>query len=42
MAVVALGRADAGSQADFAGVFAAHHAGAVRLAYLLCGETDRA
>jgi DNA-directed RNA polymerase specialized sigma24 family protein len=27
---------------DFAGVFAAHHAEALRLAYLLCGDQQRA
>ena len=27
---------------DFAAIYAAHHAGALRLAYLLCGNRDRA
>lgn len=43
MQTIVLGRrtaAEAGE--DFAGVYAAHHASLVRLAYLLCGDQQRA
>ena len=40
MAVAGLERTQTGEQ--FAGVYAAHHAEALRLAYLLCGNRERA
>lgn len=42
MGVVVLGRTRAPAKEDFAAVFAEHHAEALRLAYLLCGDVHRA
>ncbi|HVM21518.1 MAG TPA: SigE family RNA polymerase sigma factor [Egibacteraceae bacterium] len=42
MKTVAVSRADSPHSGDFASVYAAHHAEALRLAYLLCGDRHRA
>lgn len=42
MAVAAVARTRAAAKEDFAGVFAAHHGEALRLAYVLCGDAHRA
>lgn len=42
MGVSAVARTQAAAKEDFADVFAAHHAEALRLAYVLCGDAHRA